>query len=1470
MRRAGRVATLLAPLLVVAALVIAPAVSGAPGDRPVVPQPVLGAADSDMTLMGASSPDTGETWAYRTLPLDVGAPVAGGRRLDLAEPGSPPAPQLAFLRYTDPTGWQYVDTPLDAQGKPYRQLLPNALSARITEHGGGVLIARDLTQPGPKQIVVLRRDPGTRFQALPDPPASVLLPGESPAENFGLGRAPVAAFDAGGKTQVFLSATGPAAESAVIHWDGSAWSREPVAVPAGSEGSFTILALGATGPTNAWMLARTADSLGRGIVLLQRSTDGGSPHWSERSIGDSPFAGRSVADSNITEIGPLGGQAQPLTVTSQGVWVDGSLRSGGTLQTFTLFFDAAAGHVTGSWCDTTDAEGNRLCGHGLGAKLSTRDGYRSFAWAGNGFGSRVITNPLDPGDTAGDTNRGTYLSLDGTTFVRMPGGGGNFHGGGAFSAADEGWLDGPVHITRNPEPQSLGAADAWPVAARSPLADVADAPGGGTGSLDSQALAVGLDGTVLRYQPGIGWQGEFLLASNGAVVKNNLHGVAWPEPGRAHAVGDFGAMWLWRAETGLWERDPGAPLAFDGNLMDVAFAPGDSSRGYAVGRSGVLLSYGKSWTQESLPAGFEHADLTQIAFAGRQAIVAAGGDLLLNDGAGWHVDQSAHDLLHSVPGDPQLFAVAGLPDGGAVAAGRDVVIERDGPGSAWRFSDQPLPGSTVVAAAAVRAGPRVRAVVSVVPQFRYPPPTDVPAPDPNVPPPLLPAFRLPGDGYVLTETNEGWRDDQHTEFAGSGPDRPIKSDPILGFLLDPSGRGWAVGGWSGEADPAGRGSSGSGGDGKIVRQRVETAGVYRYGDSAAPPGIGVSGVALPGGVARFAVAGHAACAAACADLSLQTIRPDRSLTFATSALAALHAQPDGPRALLYTGGRLGPGVDPRIAPREFERYAEVLGSGSGLPVYPAASQTDAAAGITSFQAAFADFNAPFGTGAAPPGVDASTAPNPAQPASGARTYYAFDSAGSGGTVRVIVIDNSTGALDQAQSGWLVSALDDAKARRIPSIVIGSRDLNSRFSPRLNVATDADAEASIMVDHGASAYFFERPEENRMYPIPAGGGTHTIPSFGTGTLGYRSAVSDPSNPSQPDAIFGDSGYLLAEVDAAHRDAATNRAPVDVRMIPLIEDLSIQPVDGTLIRRSRPALFQGLGRRPLAGDRWGKTAGGSSTPNPPGSDPYISFPPDPCLVAGCSTKLSPEYSFYSSDPDIGDFVRQDPQSTNLRKPFLDRNDKPVTDSTSGLFCAFNAGTTTVTVSAGGLAYSQTVRVLPGSVQRPCGTRPLNPNRFRRSPSGAPAAPPPPAPAPNGQPPVSFQPPPPPAPAPAPAPTPHPSPPFVPVLPPQPASLVFLPPVPLPVPPPAIRPSPPSGGLGRAYQVEEKREEELAPEESQAFARYHPDDGGLPPAYVIGAVLLAALAGATIRGGPRGRPTRRAAPVSVSSNQNVRRRT
>ena len=62
-----------------------------------------------------------------------------------------------------------------------------------------------------------------------------------------------------------------------------------------------------------------------------------------------------------------------------------------------------------------------------------------------------------------------------------------------------------------------------------------------------------------------------------------------------------------------------------------------------------------------------------------------------------------------------------------------------------------------------------------------------------------------------------------------------------------------------------------------------------------------------------------------------------------------------------------------------------------------------------------------------------------------------------------------------------------------------------------------------------------------------------------------------------------------------------------------------------------------------------------------------------------------------------------------------------------------------------------------------------------------------------------------------------------------------------------------MGRVY--EEKREEEAAPEESQSFARYEPAGHGqpLPGSFLIGMLVLAALAGATIRGRPRPRPTR-----------------
>jgi hypothetical protein len=1484
-----RPAAFLACLL--ACVLLAASGPGVGDAQAVGPLPILGAGDSEMTLMGAApAGEPGEVWGYRSLPLDVAGARAGSRQLEFGPSLDPlrPTPQLALLLHTDASGWLVFDTPVDELGNPYRGPVPNRLSARITREGGGVLVGRDLARPVGEQVVVLAHDPGGTWRALEPPPPTVLYPAEEDrppevlADEQGQGAVAVAAFPEGPRTGLLFGPIGRSAADGIVRWDGVAWTREPIQIPGGTESDLRILAIDATGIGNAWAIAEGAEGLGRSLVLLERTSTPGGPLWVERPLAGTPFAAAEDPAAEIADVAPIGGSAQPLTVTTDGLWIDLTAVNSGVEEDVTLHYSTGSGEVDGTWCD------NGPCDYSLGFRFSRQIGYRSFAWPGDGYGARIVTNPLDPGG-GDETNRGTYIRFAEGTFARLPGSGSNFRASGAFSGPDSGWLEGLVEISSKAPPPR---PPAWPVPLRAPLVDVTAAPGAPPGAPGSGALAVGSAGGVARYIPGRGWRREFLLSAGGSVNRANLRGVAWPEPSRAHAVGDLGAMWQWNAADELWVQDPGVPIGFEGNLMDVAFDPADPARGYAVGKAGVLLSYGKSWDQEALPPGFEGANLTSIAFSGSQAIVAAGGDLLVKEGGSWHVDVSAQALLDTIRvANPQLFAVAGLPDGGAVAAGRDIVIERDGPGSTWEFAKQPLPGSTAIAAAAVRVGPEVRAVLSIVPRLGYPPADDLPEPDPTVPPPILPPFNLPGDGYLVRETDLGWEDLDRTSFVSPSEDRPLKSDPVLSLLLDAGGNGWAVGGWSGDSDSAGRGSSARNGLGRSIRETVRTATIFRYGSgSGPPPSISAQATPMPEGPARFAVAGNAECDTPCADLVPQSIGPDRTLAAALGSVARM-AGANGPRALLYTGNRVKTGLDgPNAA-----RYAALLAGGQGLPVYPALGSSDVSneVGAEAFRTAFAGFPAPFGSGPAPAGVSTSDIPG-AAPAAEARTHYAFDSDGSGGAVRVVVIDNSSGSLAasdphqnpaEAQLPWLEAVLADAKARGIPAIVVGNRSLNTGFSPRLNVATDGDLVARALVEGGASAYFFDRPEENRSMRIPAGA-ARTIPSFGTGTLGYRSPISGAVGLEVADSLFGDSGVLVAEVHTAERDAATNVVPVGVRLIPLIEDLSLEATDGTLLRRSRPALFRGLGRRPRGGDRWGRASAGTGNPDPSGASPYVSFPPDQCLVAGCAARITPEFSFTSSDPDIADFVRQDPASGNLRKPYLDASDRVVTDNTSGLLCPFNAGTTTVTVSSGGFSYSEEVRVLGGSVQRPCGTRPLRPDRFKRAPLVAPPpAPPPPPAGPPSNPPVELNPPAPPpaapsspAPASAPAPQPSPSPPL-PLSPP--ASSFFAPTSPgvsqvpaivPPPPPPIVRPLPPGGAPARTYQVEEKREEEAAIEESKAFSRYEAADRGMTvPPYLLGLVLLAALAGSAARGGPgaRRRPQRVPAPVLTAERTRRSRR-
>ncbi|MGX6449748.1 hypothetical protein ACVU7I_17055, partial [Patulibacter sp. S7RM1-6] len=378
--------------------------------------------------------------------------------------------------------------------------------------------------------------------------------------------------------------------------------------------------------------------------------------------------------------------------------------------------------------------------------------------------------------------------------------------------------------------------------------------------------------------------------------------------------------------------------------------------------------------------------------------------------------------------------------------------------------------------------------------------------------------------------------------------------------------------------------------------------------------------------------------------------------------------------------------------------------------FPAVAPGDATGGSSAgFEGGFAGSWAPFGTGALGSGirpVAIGAAPVPGR----ARTHYAVDTQTDAGTVRLVVIDNASGSLAarndagnpvEDQAAWLAQVLADAKAQRIPVVVEGSRSLNPRDP---GAASDGTAVAALLRDGGASAYVFDGAGEQRRTAIPAGSAT-TIPAFASGSLGYRSTL-DVEGRRVP-------GLLLLELDVAGRDARTNRAPTTVRLLPVLDDLAIDAVDGRLLNRSQPALFQGLGRRPRSGDT---------------GDPYVQLPSPLCAAStrdSCAqTRIDPEVTFRSSDPDILDFVRVDPASTNPRKPYIDpATDKPVTDATSGLACPYNAGTTTISISSGGLTYRTTVTVRGGSVLRPCGTVPLNPARFETPQASAPSPPSPP---------------------------------------------------------------------------------------------------------------------------------------------------
>jgi hypothetical protein len=1474
-------------VLVLAALALTGRLPGPGAASPAVAQ----SGSAEPTPQADASLPAPKVTLIGSSPLEASNETWGVGSLDA---GSSPS---VLVRYTSQTGWSLGPALLDNAGHPLSGFRLDAseasraspLAGQVTPAGSGVLLGSVPAEAAGEagctphaRAVVLVRDPGGAFQET--------LPVGEGATGLGAGerlfcpkRAPLIAplDEPGGHAGALVVPVNEKGkvENGVLHWDGTAWTREPIEIPSESAGDFRILAIGASSPSNAWLLAQLSSESSfypvGAVALFRRKPASGGHAASWRPVALTGGEGDEEAHPlvangrpfTVTGTGqPPTVQSQLLTVSAEGVWIDGQ-RSDVHAST-TMFFKpegGGGGHVVATWCriPAGAAAGTPACDHDLTEPLPTGPS-RSIAWANpatpQGLGERVITGLPD----------GVSLRLDGTAFTRVLalGGGENDIGGtygAAFSNPREGWLGAqslPVHLTLSPSPSRLAP---WPVSFRHALLAVAPQPGAPVGALSSEALAVGDQGEVARYQPGKGWMPESLLGLGGRLERPRLRAVAWPTPGRSYAVGDEGQMWLWRGETGLWEPDPATPLNFRGNLMGVAFDPNNPARGYAVGEGGVLLSYGKTWTQEALPAEAAGADLTSIAFAGSEAIVAyrkrvdpSGstftGGLMLNDGSGWRIDAGAAAAIGG--GAPGV--VAGMADGGAAFTSESVneaakVYERENSGAGWQAVSTPFPGGASPGSLALfREGGAVRAVAAGslggVANL-------TPSP-PGFPPPLVPPYGLGAnpERALLRQTGNGWSDEEHELNEGREPpghytfyDTVYQPDPISAVLVDPTGaQGWAVGGFvDTQESHAGL---------------LDTADIERYpADGSTPPGIAAAPVSTEAGDATFAIGGNAQCAAPCADAANAGIGPQVWLTAAMGRAAQI----PGVRAFLYAGPGVTAGeVSVRTVPipyaRELGRYAGILGA-SPIPVYAAASPTelDAQASEGTFEEAFTGFPAPFGSGAARPGLQPSgPAVAPCGFSAGCQSaYYAIDSSGPAGTVRVIVLDDSA-SVGEAQRTWLEGQLNDASARGVPAIVLGSADLRAQIA-----AGDggAAAVARILLADGASAYFYDSPEQNVTFPLQVGGSS--IPTFGSGTLGYTK-----SNAESSGAFLGASGFLLGQVNVAGRDPRTNRAPVTARLIPSIGELAMEAQDGTLLRRSQAALFAGLARRPRAGNRSTNGVKDRET------DPYIPIPSN-CVGAVCANGVFPEYTFSSSRTDFGDFVAPNLAAAgNPRAVLLGSNGQPIHDSSSGLFCAYNAGTTIVTISAGGLSSSMPVTVQAGSVRQPCGTQPLKelPISGQTVPPPAPA----PAPTPAGSPPPAALPPlvpVPPAPLIAsPAPPPRtPQPPFF-----VPAALpnVVLGIVPPPIPTPA-RPTPPSGTSAVTSPVEapEREEEEQEATESvgNKAVAYHPAEHETSPLYVLGIVLLAAFAGASVRRRPsRGRRAVRVAPATITTSAAQRR--
>lgn len=1198
-----------------------------------------------------------ETWAYGT--TNAPPPVVDGAPLPYTAQG---AGQLVLLRYTDDGGWQIADVLRNADGSAFQQApgVPLQVTGQMAPSGEAWIAA---FQSG--HASVFHRAPGGRFQL--DPAATSAL---APLLGNGLQGAELRLGQTSGGavygTLTDPQQSGQAASVATPNgslpivtklaygslqdggWTLAAAPLPPAYVPPAPGDAVGVGALDPTGPGAGW--AALSRSVAPAPLTLARF-DAGGWHYVMTQL-DALDLTDAFAAKPALPVTPTA-----LRADAGGVWIGATVGSGSGSGPVVAHYDSASGQVLESWCGTLPRQS-----FGCGQPLSLDDP------------AAVPDRVFDTQDgTVGLALRAGFVDVyahGGWTSVPAPGFVFSGPGKSLFAAPDDGWLVGQNAIARisaEPLPSPLAS---WPQANRSPLLSVA-LPPGSSGAGTPGALAVGLDGTALHYDAAAGWLVDPTPPRAHHVP---LTSVAFDGSSSAVAVGQLGTILRWNGA--VWTEDPQSVALTTATLNAVAF--GADGQGWAVGAFGTILHFdGNAWSPEQIDADDAGTNVTSVAVAGHDVFAVANGNLIERgaDGTWARVDPS--QLPAPAPAPGALRLVSGLPDGGVVAAGRDVVLVRQHASDRFAYAAQTIEGIAVALSAFRDPGGELRAFVSVAPPVTI---DLVPTNDVGGFP--------PGDGDLLRETAGGWQDLSRSQFGAGGVsgDGVVKADPVLGVAAAPDGgSAWAVGGYAGTHDAAGLGLD------TILPARPfgwRTSAIWRY-DARGPvasPAVRAARVSLPArsGTVGFAFFSSPLCKFQCA--AVAGAQPDVNLRAAAAEIATFAKQPGGPAFALLGGNARGPmDLDAWRAGNgavDLAHLPDLLAPLGDVPLFAAYGPRDAvptsADPAQPWADAFAAAPSPFGTSAAPAGI--------VGVGSGPRTgnvhrYYAFDATQNGGTLRTIVLDNSAGSLedsDPGQSAWLDGQLQGASAAGIPVVVVAAEPLNSSLP---GAASDADDVAAKLAAAGVLGVFTTsgpggspawQTQLDRVSKVPAHPAAHKrqIPEYEGATLGYQQA--------QNNGVL----WYFGAVDTVARQ-------LSVQAVPVVDALALEPLDGLDAARSSTLSFQAIGRRPA-----GSLATPPQDPSFPGFDNYVSIP-----SSGCASCIGPSYAFASSDPAVGDFVV--PSDAGSSFPKLDGAGHPIPSTTSGLFCAFNAGTTTVSVTSGLLTASLPVTVADGAIGRPCGT-------------------------------------------------------------------------------------------------------------------------------------------------------------------------